>query len=119
MKNIYYALFLSIVVISWMAVGQLSSTSEASETETLELSNNDNSQSESLDKHGSTKSKAKEAIRVEVELQNVQAIAEKLEVSGHTEPNKTLHLRAELSGKSLNQWAEDVLNRATHDGQPA
>ena len=26
-------------------------------------------------------------------------------------------LAAELTGKSLNQWAEDVLNRAAHDGQ--
>ncbi len=26
---------------------------------------------------------------------------------------------AELSGKSLNQWVEEVLNRAAHDGQAA
>jgi len=28
-------------------------------------------------------------------------------------------LAAELSGKSLNQWAEEVLNHAARGGQPA
>ena len=101
MKNIYYALFLSIVVISWMALGQLGSTSEASEAEALELSKTESSQEEnaSSDALKTKKSSTKEAIRVEVKRQQVQSIAEKLEVSGHTEPNKTIQLRAELSGK--------------------
>jgi len=35
------------------------------------------------------------------------------------EVHRKAALAAELSGKSLNQWAEDVLDRATHDVQPA
>lgn len=36
------------------------------------------------------------------------------------EVHRKVALAAELSGKSLNQWAEEVLNRAAHDwGQPA
>ena len=35
------------------------------------------------------------------------------------EVHRNAALAAELSGKSLNQWAEDVLNRAAHGGQPA
>lgn len=35
------------------------------------------------------------------------------------EVHRKAALAAELSGKSLNQWAEEVLNRAAHSGQPA
>lgn len=34
------------------------------------------------------------------------------------EVHRKAALAAELSGKSLNQWAEDVLNRAVHGGHP-
>lgn len=101
MKNIYYALFLSIVVISWMALGQLGSQSNASETGAVSVSDPESSVSDNSSDEDAKldKTTTKDQIRVEVDLQQVQSIAEKLEVSGHTEPNKTLHLRAELSGK--------------------
>ena len=35
------------------------------------------------------------------------------------EVHRKAALAAELSGKSLNQWAEDVLNRAAQLGQPS
>ena len=35
------------------------------------------------------------------------------------EVHRKAALAAELSGKSLNQWAEEVLNNAAHRGQPA
>ena len=35
------------------------------------------------------------------------------------EVHRKAALAAELAGKSLNQWAEDVLNRAAHGGQSA
>jgi len=35
------------------------------------------------------------------------------------EVHRKAALAAELSGKSLNQWAEEVLNRAARKGQPA
>ncbi|MFZ3583347.1 type II toxin-antitoxin system HicB family antitoxin [Loktanella sp. DJP18] len=35
------------------------------------------------------------------------------------EVHRKAALAAELAGKSLNQWAEDVLNRATQGGQSA
>lgn len=93
MKNTYYALILGILVVSWMALGQIGSQSKASETESAQL-NKDTGSTES-----GKKTSAADTISVEVELQQAQSIAEKLEVSGHTEPNKTLQLRAELSGK--------------------
>lgn len=99
MKNIYYAIFLSIAVISWMALGQLGSHSNASETAAADEAEKPlrDLPSDNVDDQG--QASAKEVIRVEVDLQQAQSIAQKLEISGHTEPNKTLQLRAELSGK--------------------
>ena len=101
MKNIYYALFLSILVISWMAIGQFGSETNASEIKSAELQPSDTSvTTEALSADiAATNQDIEDTIRVEVDLQAVQSVSEKLEVSGHTEPNKLIHLRAELSGK--------------------
>lgn len=99
MKNIYYAIFLSIAVISWMALGQLGSHSNASETAAADEAEKPLRDLPSENVDDKNQASAKEVIRVEVDLQQAQSIAQKLEISGHTEPNKTLQLRAELSGK--------------------
>lgn len=95
MKNIYYALFLSILVVSWMAFGQIGSPDDDVSSEQKGASElaSDKDISETVE------ADLENLLSVEVERQQAQSISENLQVSGHTEPNKIIQLRAELSGK--------------------